>query len=74
MTLGKVARQIAAIVKDASHFDYAVVTAAIEKKMARLLHPCAAHSGPAQRNVVSPRAFGHDLRTFPSSLAAHNRC
>jgi hypothetical protein len=27
-------------VKNAGHFDYAVFAAAIEKKMARLLHPC----------------------------------
>ncbi len=37
MTLGIATRQITAIVKNAGHFDYAVVAAAIEKKMARLV-------------------------------------
>jgi len=39
VTVGKVASQVAAIVKEASHFDYAVRSPAIEKKMSRLPHP-----------------------------------
>jgi hypothetical protein len=35
----KMALEVAAIVKNAGHLDHAVVAAAIEKKMARLLHP-----------------------------------
>ncbi len=35
----KVARQIAGVMENASHLDYAVGAAAIEKEMPRLLHP-----------------------------------
>jgi hypothetical protein len=35
----KMALEFAAIVKNAGYLDHAVVAAAIEKKMARLLHP-----------------------------------
>ena len=35
----KMALEVAALVKNAGPLDHAVVAAAIEKKMARLLHP-----------------------------------
>jgi hypothetical protein len=38
VALGKMTSQVAAIVKDASHLDYAILAAAIEKEMSRLLH------------------------------------
>jgi hypothetical protein len=33
------ALEVAAVVKNAGHLDHAVFTAAVEKKMSRLLHP-----------------------------------
>lgn len=56
--------QILPIVKEASHFDYSVLTAAVEKEMARLLHSGAGDSGSANRKVVGPGTFDHDLWTF----------
>ena len=39
--------QILAIVKDTGHFDYPVLAAAVEKELARLLHPGTGDSGSA---------------------------
>jgi hypothetical protein len=59
-----VTSQIAAIVKDASHLDYAIFAAAIKKKMPGLFHSEAVHSAPAEFKVIGPRALDHDVRTF----------
>jgi hypothetical protein len=56
--------EIAVIVKDAGHLNYPVLTAAIEKEMSRFFHLSTAHSSSAERNVVSPRPFGHGFRAF----------
>jgi hypothetical protein len=54
-------------VEDMGHFNNAVFAAAIEKEMSRTLHPWTAHSGSAQRKVVSPRAPDHDLGSVSRS-------
>ena len=43
IVFGKMALKIAAIVKDASHLNHAIVATAIEKEMSRLLHASAAY-------------------------------
>lgn len=60
---GKVTGEITAIVKDAGHFDDAVLTAAIEKEMSRFLDSCASRSGPAQRKMVRPCPFDQEVGT-----------
>lgn len=60
----KVTSQITAIMKDAGDFDNSVLAAAIEEEVARLIDLCAGRSGPAERNVVSPRPFDHEFGTF----------
>ena len=72
VVFGKMALKIAAIVKDASHLNHAIVATAIEKEMSRLLHAYAAYSAPAERKMVSPRTLDHDLRPAPSSRAARD--
>lgn len=57
-------RQITSVMQDAGHLNDAVIAAAIEKKVARVLHRRAAHPRTAQGNVIGPCAFNHDLRTF----------
>jgi hypothetical protein len=56
--------QILVIVKDAGHFDYSVLTATVEKEMARLLHNGTGDSGSTHRKVVGPSTFDQYLWTF----------
>ena len=67
--------QIARVMKNAGHFNYAVFAAAIEKKMTRLLHAWAAHAAPAELQVISPRPFDHNFwplfRAWPLGVFAN---
>ncbi len=51
----KMALEVAAVVKNAGHLNRAIVPAAVQQKMARLFHLCAAHSIPARFQVICPR-------------------
>ena len=62
--LRKMALEVAAVVKNAGHFDHAIAAATIEKKMTRVLHTRAAHSVPAKFQMVGPCAPDHHFRAL----------
>src|SRR5438105_1566049 len=64
VVLRKMPLDVAAVVKNAGHLDHAIVAAAIQEKMARLLHPYAAHFLPAEFQVIRARALDHHLGPF----------
>jgi len=55
--------------ENARHFDRALVTPAIDKKMTRRLHVWAAHPAAAEFQVMGPRAFDHNVRSLLGAWA-----
>ena len=56
--------KVAGAIKHASHFDYSIRSAAVQKKMPRFLHSCAADPVPARLQMIGAGAFDHDLGAF----------
>jgi hypothetical protein len=57
----KMVLEVAAIVKNSSHLDHAIIAAAVQEKMARCFHSWPAHSVPAKFQGICSRAADYDL-------------